>query len=358
MTPGAIGAERTDHGDAALWRVAVVIPARNEEDRIVGCLDAAAAALGGRGGVAVAINGSWDDTRARTEAWFRASGVPGVVIDEAAPPAGSGVGRARRLAVEACRARLSPGAVMMTTDADSRVAPDWVGANLDELARADLVCGTVLPEPEEIARLPALFSERGAPEGEYVALTLEARRILDPTPHDPRPTHMNAAGASLAFRMRLHDDVGGFPDLATREDRGFVEAAEARDWRIRHSETARVRTSCRLDGRAAGGMAGALRARILEEDPFVDELLEPADRTLRRARLRGALRREWGGRPGFGAAWARLLRDTPLMEPARMRLSELVRELPALSVAVAGLTRVARPARLPLQISDSAQEGL
>ncbi|MBO9456193.1 hypothetical protein J7376_13360 [Paracoccus sp. R12_1] len=48
----------------------------------------------------------------------------------------------------------------MTTDADSRIFPDWVEANLDELNRADLICGTVLPDPAEFARLPPVIAGR------------------------------------------------------------------------------------------------------------------------------------------------------------------------------------------------------
>lgn len=83
-------------------------------------------------------------------------------------------------------------------------------------------------------------------------------------------------------------------------------------------------------------MAGALRARILEADPLVDEVLEPAATTILRARMRGALRRRWIG-PGFGAAWAALEAGTAELRRERMRLSRLHLELPLLQRELARL---------------------
>lgn len=338
---GARGPDvRHEFGDASRWSVAITIPARNEARRIVPCLEAAAASLKSRGGIVVAVNGSVDETFARTAAWFEATGASGIVLDERSPPAGSGVGRARRHAIAACSGRLTPRATVMTSDADSRVAADFVDANLADLEGADLVCGRVLPDPDEFARLPAAIGRRGAVEGEYVALTLAARALLDPVPHDPDPVHLNEAGASLAFRMDLHDDVGGIPDLEIGEDRAFGAEAERRGWRVRHSARVMVTTACRLHGRTSGGMAGALRARLVEDDPLVDELLAPAAVTIERARRRGVLRRRCGSQAAFAAAWAEVA-DAPALQSSRLRLSDLYRELPRLAAALAELEPLA-----------------
>ncbi|MCO6383345.1 glycosyltransferase family 2 protein [Oceanicola sp. 502str15] len=327
---------RREFGPQGAWPLVITVPARNEEERLPACLDAAARSLRGRGAIVVAVNGSQDATRAVAEDWFRRSGLSGAVLDEPNPPEAGGVGRARRVAIASCAARLAPDAVVMTTDADTCVAGDWVDANLTELEHADLVCGTVLPDPEEAARLPSVIGRNGAPEGEYMALTLAVRHLLDPVPHDPAPTHINPAGASLAFRMALYDALGGFEERSMGEDRAFAALAEARDWRVRHSSRAQVTTSCRLSGRTEGGMAGALRARILEADPLVDEVLEPAATTILRARMRGTLRRRWIG-SGFGAAWAALETGTAELRRERMRLSQLRLELPRLQRELARL---------------------
>jgi hypothetical protein len=321
-------------GSDLRWQVAVTVPARDEARRLRACLDAAALALAGRGGVVVAANGCRDETAGIARGWFEATGLPGAVIDEPDAPAGGGVGRARRLAIATALDRLSPEGIVMTTDADSRVAPDWVAANLAELGAADLICGQVLPDPGESGDLPARIGELGAPEGEYEQLTRRALWLLDPVAHDPEPAHLNAAGASLAFGRALHDSLGGMPALAMGEDRAFAAAAEAAGWRVRHSTRARVVTSCRLTGRTAGGMAGALRSRITDADPLVDELLRPSEVTLLRARLRAELRRRVPARD-FGPAWARIEAERPEIAPPRMRLSELRAELPRLRRAVA-----------------------
>lgn len=340
MNAGGAGVERRDHGSDTPWSVAITIPARNEAERLANCLDAAATSLKDRGGIVVAVNGSSDNTSHIARDWFSRHGVPGILLNDAVPPHGSGVGRARRIAVEACRSRLAPDAAIMTTDADTCVAPDWVAANLSELRLADLICGTVLPHPVEHAELPTSISQHDSVEGEYTALTLLAQNLLDPLPHDPRPAHLSAPGASLAFRLNLYEDIGGFADVTLCEDRLFAAAAEARDWRVRRSAKSMVVTSCRLDGRTSGGMAGALRARITEPDPVVDEALLPAAQTILRAQLRGALRQRFAMTGGFGAAWLEVERQTALLHVPRLRLSDLKRELPLLRAEIGALTMV------------------
>lgn len=328
-------AMRRDFGSRQPWRVAITIPARDEGTRIEACLTAAARSLGNRGGIVVAENGSADDTHDRAAAWFRKSGVPGILLQVPDCP---GVSMARRAAIAACLDRLAPSAAIMTTDADSRVFPDWVAANLRELAKADLICGTILPEPGEFIRLPPAVAECGRVESAYTALTIAARKILDPLQHDPDPAHLSEPGASLAFRMALYDDVDGIPALATAEDRAFACRAAARGWRVRHSGLARVHTSCRLDGRAPGGMAGTLSARLTDNDPFVDEALEPAKETIDRATTLGRLRPllAAAGETSHPALLAQL-GTLSAFPGSRMRLSDVRRELPLLQAAVARL---------------------
>lgn len=329
---------RCEFGPASTWRVAITIPARNEERRILACLDAAFASLRDRGGIVVAVNGSQDATFARAQAWFRGSGASGIVLDDPSPMPSEGVGGARRKAINACLPRLSSASAIMTTDADSQVFNDWVDANLAELQQADLICGSVLPDAEEFASLPPVIARRGVLEGQYMALTLAAYYQIDPVPHDPCPSHINPAGASLAFRPALYSDLGGIPAIGMGEDRAFAAMAEARDWRIRHSSLAKVTTACRLYGRTSGGMAGALRARISEADPLVDELLRPARQTLLRAAMRAELRSRLGLR-GFGTAWSEIEASAPELRSPRMHMSDLARELPLLASGLAAVTR-------------------
>ncbi|NIZ11263.1 glycosyltransferase family 2 protein [Pseudooceanicola sp. HF7] len=333
MSRPPLAARSRAFGPDSPWPAAITIPARNEAERILFCLEAARLSLRDRGGIVLVVNGSTDATFARAKDWFTTTRTAGLLMDLADTPPG-GVGAVRRQAVAAATPRLAPQGVVLTTDADSRVCPDWLDANLSELSQADLICGTVLPDAQEFAQLPRIISQRGAAEGEYVALTLALRALIDPLEHDLAPCGLGAAGASLAFRMPLYLDTGGIPALPRNEDRAFAAIAEDRGWRVRHSEKVRVSTSCRLDGRAPGGMAEALAQRISDPDPLVDSALEPADRTLQRSHLRRA-RREDLARFGPGSLQVAQI-DRQLAGLARipMRLSDVERELPLLAAAV------------------------
>ncbi|WP_159099545.1 glycosyltransferase [Alloyangia pacifica] len=333
MNRRPLAARSLAFGPETPWPAAITVPARNEAERIVPCLEAARMALRGRGGIVVVVNGSDDATFPRARDWFEATGTAGLLIDLADTPEG-GVGAVRRQAVAAAAPRLASRGVVLTTDADSRVLPDWLDTNLSELTRADLICGSVLPDRDEFAQLPPIIAQRGAAEGEYVGLTLALRALIDPLAHDPAPCGLGAAGASLAFRMPLYTDTGGIPALPGNEDRAFAALAEGRGWRVRHSPDVRVSTSCRLDGRAPGGMAEALARRISDPDPMVDSALEPAHRTVQRSRLQRA-RRDGVAQFGPGSLQvARIDRQLAGLERTRMRLSDVARELPLLAAAV------------------------
>lgn len=85
------------------------------------------------------------------------------------------------------------------------------------------------------------------------------------------------------------------PAVASGEDRALFAALARVDARIRHAPEARVLVSCRLEGRAAGGMAAALGARASDPTLPVDAALEPALDAWTRLRSRRALRRLWHG---------------------------------------------------------------
>ena len=77
------------------------------------------------------------------------------------------------------------------TDADTRVPPHWLAAQV-RLAEegADVVVGTVEPDPAELDQL-ALGHWRSR--------------------HDLREDHPHVHGANLGFTLAAYDRVGGFP---------------------------------------------------------------------------------------------------------------------------------------------------
>jgi hypothetical protein len=91
--------------------------------------------------------------------------------------------------------------------------------------------------------------------------------------------------------LAAYDAVGGMPDRALGEDGAFTAILDEKGFRVRHPLDVSVLTSCRLNGRAAGGAADTMRHRRDVPNAPCDEELEPAIGALRRAVMRGFLRR-------------------------------------------------------------------
>lgn len=291
------------------YRAMVAIPAKDEEDFLGVCL-ASLAEQTVQGPLAVLIllnnctDASLDVLRAIAPTMPFDVHVYNVKLD--APYANAAW--ARRLAMNAALRLLDRDGVLFTTDADSRAQADWMEASLSAIeAGADVACGFVVPDPSE-HEMPIEAVLRGAMEFEYAHLSAELAALLDPLDHDPWPHHVMETGASLAVRPSTYVAVGGIPHVAPGEDRVFVDSVRRAGGKIRHTLTARVVTSSRLNGRAEGGWSDNLRDRL--SDPFgqCHELLEPVMPTFRRARLRGGLRSVWGA--ADAGAWARRL-DLP-----------------------------------------------
>ena len=111
------------------------------------------------------------------------------------------VGAARRLVMdEACRRLEALGkakGVIATTDGDTRVRPNWVAANLAEIADgADAVGGRILAGPEQIAALDAGARRYYRLDHTYHTLREAYQAILDPGPGKVWPRHHHCFGAS------------------------------------------------------------------------------------------------------------------------------------------------------------------
>ncbi len=267
------------------FTAAVIVPARNEARRIASCLAALAPQVAEDVLVVVVANNCTDGT---------ARAARGVIpqdrfalLDCTLGPA-QGVGAARR---QGCLHALTrhPGiAQFMTTDADCIVAGDWIAANRRHLAEVDAVCGRVDPIATETSVLTHMPQREAQDEATYRNLVLRFYGLLAPEAHNASPHHGEAPGASLACRASAWSAVGGFADMRSGEDRHLVRHLRGSGFRVRHAEDVRVHASCRLKGRAPGGMADTLRARLAGEDYSVDEALPPVDMLIGMAR-RGRL---------------------------------------------------------------------
>lgn len=235
----------------------VVVPARDEEDRIGACLAALAAQREvepARVLVVLVLDGCRDATRSRALA--AAAGAPGLRLRLVDGPA-RGVGPARALGLRVARAAVgdgAPQALLASTDADTRVAPDWLAVQLAAVADGARAIGGVIDlDPAEAAALPpaALAAREGRVPGRLAAV----RR------HAPDAEHHQFSGASLALTAEAYDRLGGVPEPVELEDEALERALRAAGVPIRYLRAVRVTTSARRDGRCvAAGLAHALAA--------------------------------------------------------------------------------------------------
>lgn len=127
------------------------------------------------------------------------------------------------------------------TDADSRVEPDWLIAQLTHLQGepASMICGVVSVDSWQ--QLSDSTRER------YIAH------------YQDTMGHRHIHGANLSFRSQDYLAVGGFDAIACHEDVKLVKKFERANYPIIWSNTVRVVTSSRLDARADEGFAHFLQ---------------------------------------------------------------------------------------------------
>ncbi len=304
-------------------QIVVAVPVKDEAERIAGCLramarqDQAAATK-----IVLVLNNCRDNTMAVVRDVSPTLPVPVEVIACALPPGLANAGYARRIAMERAADGMTDG-VVLTTDADGRVARDWIAANLRALqGGVDAVAGRAIIDPDDARLIPARLHEDDARECAYSDLLDEIAALLDPQPWDPWPRHAEHSGASIAVTAQAYRAAGGMPAVPLGEDRAFFEALRRIDARIRHCCDVRVTVSGRTRGRAAGGMADTIRRRLERSDEWLDDRLEPPARAVARARLRAAARRIWREGGNFPSELSRLARSLRLPMP---QLRELLK---------------------------------
>lgn len=297
----------------------IAIPIRNEAERIAACLraiDDQRDLVSGSLGAVLFLNNCTDGTDRIVEELRPTLSIPLRVI--VVTYEGAHAGWARRAAMDAAAAWIGEeageAATLLSTDADSRVPPDWVARNLAALqAGADAVAGRIELDADEAALLPPSLHDRGRLEDTYSALLTEAEARIDPDPYDPWPCHRTTIGATLAVRLSVYRQVGGMPAIPLGEDGAFVAALLAQGFHVRHAPDVVVTVSGRLTGRAAGGVADTIRARCEKPDSLCDARLEAVPRALFRYLWRRRLRRlHVENRLSRTTAWRTLLAIGPV----------------------------------------------
>jgi glucosyl-3-phosphoglycerate synthase len=304
--------------DPAL-RAVVVVPARDEAERIEACLLALAAQRGiahDSYEVIAVLDGCRDATAERVR---RIAGLePSLRLRTIELSSVQGVGRARRHGMDlACERLVSVGAtrgLIASTDADSVVAHDWLFCQLELVRRgACAIGGHIELQPLESEALAVEASGERDRRGVKRMQTVLAQR-----PHEAAiAEHHHFSGASLALTAETYRRCGGLPVRAALEDEALEQELRARGVAIHRSRSVRVRTSARTDGRAPGGLAQDLarsdwRARrSYRADRF------PLERLLQAKRAPVALvlpAREVAATIGPIAACAAHLRETGLLD--------------------------------------------
>ena len=219
-------------------RVAVVVPAADEEDHIGDCLAALATArrkLRHDRGIDSLVVVVLDDCRDGTAALVAQRPDVATVVSSARC-----VGVARRLGASYALGLARPAREvwLANTDADCRVPADWLTRMVDEARHgAQLVLGTVRPAP-------------GLPHAVERAWTAA---------HQVRDGHPHVHGANLGVAGDTYLALGGWRGLAAHEDVDLVERAAASGHvRISRCGAIPVVASSRLRGRARHGFADYL----------------------------------------------------------------------------------------------------
>ncbi|MGA8030550.1 MAG: hypothetical protein WB992_25685, partial [Bryobacteraceae bacterium] len=150
--------------------------------------------------------------------------------------------------------------LILTTDSDSHVTPNWIVQNEAELADgAQAVGGRIVIPPYEQDLLDPVTRQLHRYDHSYRRLVSWIEDRFDPETHDPWPRHHHHFGASLAVTPDIYKVVGRLPPRRYLEDVAFHEALVRNDVRLRHSNKVRVFTSGRLAGRARFGLSRQLR---------------------------------------------------------------------------------------------------
>ncbi|WP_433306217.1 glycosyltransferase [Actinoplanes sp. CA-030573] len=211
-------------------RIAVVVPAHDEESLLPGCLASlrAAARLVPVPVELVVVADACADGTATVAA---AAGAEVVTVDA------RNVGRARAAGVAHALRDGPEDLWVASTDADSRVDHGWLRWQLAHAAAgAALVAGTV--RVDDWSGWPPWLPAR-----------YESRYRRD---------RAHVHGANLGFAARAYRMAGGFPAVTHDEDQLLVSRFRAIGERVVIDGTCPVRTSSRPDGRAPHGFAAHL----------------------------------------------------------------------------------------------------
>jgi len=223
--------------------IGVAIPAHNEEACLPDCLAALLRAAGHPGlagepvTACVVLDACDDASRAVVERHQRLFAASGCVLDYLEIAARQ-VGAARAAGARHLLAR--DARWLAFTDADTRVWPGWLAAQLG--LDADVVCGSVAVDD-------------WTPHAALASLV----HCHFSASYQDRDGHRHIHGANLGVSAAAYQAAGGFANVTCHEDVLLVQALEKMGARFAWSAQPRVTTSARIDARARGGFGDTLK---------------------------------------------------------------------------------------------------
>jgi cellulose synthase/poly-beta-1,6-N-acetylglucosamine synthase-like glycosyltransferase len=247
------------------WAVGVVIPARNEEELIAATIASTRAALGAcpqliDAWIVVVCDTCTDQTASLARRMLEGAGE---VIECFAGT----VGEARAIGADAVSKRfhrLSPEKVWIAnTDADTTVPVDWIARQIPFANQGwAAIAGTVRVDTidGDADTVDAVFAEYA---------------IRDDG------SHGHVHGANLGVRADAYASVGAWRHIALAEDHCLWSRLKAGRWPTLSTSEVIVTTSGRLTGRAVGGFADTLRAKLAA---LVPQTRQPSPDALMTAR--------------------------------------------------------------------------
>ncbi len=293
---------------AALLRVSVIVPVRNEANHLTDTLDSLRTQQTLDG---LPLPGDWYEVLVLTNNCTDASyelatayqtqhpDFPLYVTNIRLPREQANIGHVRRLLMdEACRRLLSTGnrrGIIASTDGDTVLDSHWIAHTIAEIERGnDAVGGRILTRREPIDSRPCAELRRyHLLDVTYRHLIARTEARIDPLVNDPWPRHFQHFGASLAVTCDTYLKAGRLPEVPFLEDEAFYRAMLRIDAKIRKSPQVKVFTSARTEGRVAVGFSWQLKQWENMTATCQLPQVEGADVVLNRFRHRRFLRDCW-----------------------------------------------------------------
>ena len=287
--------------------VTIVVPVQNEAELLEESLASLAFQLDlqyrqlshGLFEIIIFANNCTDNSAEIARRFQRVNQLPNMhVIEADLSPAQSNIGFIRRWLMNEAYLRLiknhQRSGIILTTDGDTCVAPDWVVANLAEIKNgADAVGGRILIDPKELKKMvhqARIFHLR---DTGYRLLAAELEARIDFVSYDYLPRHHQHFNGSFAVTTNAFRKAGGVPKVKFLEDVAFYQSLLRVDARFRHSPHVKVTTSARRVGRTEAGLSTQINQWAVMGENSENYFVESAESIQERISLRRKMRQLW-----------------------------------------------------------------